>query len=134
MKNYSPSHNSNRNNKLSGHHILHMMIDKKVQSKSVDAWIAFDPVLLYQAVMGISSSCVIIPQNIPYNPSLQQPVLKKLELEVQKINPQLIGEKETRKLTRVATAHFKKKELEKQKQLEEQKELAKKKRSKGIWK
>jgi hypothetical protein len=59
--------------------------------------------------------------------------LKKLEEAVSKINPQLIAEKETRKLKRVASAHFKKKEMEKQKELEIQKEIAKKKRSKGIW-
>ena len=125
--------NSNRHDKLSGYQVLHMKIDVQVYSKSVDQWIAHEPVLLYEAVMRKVLCCVTLPQLILYYPSLQYTVLKKLEEVVGRIKPQLIGEKETRKLKRVASAHFKKEEIEKQKQLEEQKALARKNRTKGIW-
>ena len=110
-----------------------MKIDDQVYSKSVDQWIAHEPVLLYEAVMRKVLCCVTLPQLILYYPSLQYTVLKNLEEVVGRIKPQLIGEKETRKLKRVASAHFKKEEIEKQKQLEEKKALARKNRTKGIW-
>ena len=125
--------NINRHDKLSGYHVIYMEVKGEVYPKKVDQWIALEPVLLYQAVMGKVLCCMTYPDQIRYYPSLQYTVLKKLEEAVSKIKPQLVGEKETRKLKRVASAHFKKKEMEKQKELEIQKEIAKKKRSNGIW-
>ena len=100
--------NCHRNDKLAGYHVLYMEIAGQFYSKSVDEWIALEPVLLYQAVMGMNKCCVTTPQHIHYSPSLQYTVLKKLEKAVSRIKPQLIGEKETRKLKRVASSHFKK--------------------------
>ena len=125
--------NTNRHDKLSGYNVLHMKINDQIFSKSVEQWIAHDPVLLYQAVMGNALCCVTLPLQTYYYPSLRQTMFKKLEEVVSRIQPQLIGEKETRKLKRVATGHFKKKEREKQKELEEQRALIRKKRSNGIW-
>jgi hypothetical protein len=89
--------NSHRNDKLSGYHVLHMKIDNQVYSSSVDKWIAQEPVLLYQAVMGLIKCCVIYPTLEFYTPSLQHPILKKLEFEVGKIKPELILGKTIRK-------------------------------------
>ncbi len=92
--------NSNRNDKLSGYHPLHMKIDGQVTSKSVDQWIALEPVLLYQAIMGENKCCVLEHTKVSYTPSLQLPVLKRLEQQVRKIRPELVLEKEIRKLMR----------------------------------
>ena len=92
--------NSNRNDKLSGYQVLHMKIDDQVYSKSVDKWIALEPVLLYQAVMGKIWCCVTLPLFQFYRPSLQQPALKKLEQAVKKIRPGLVLGKEIRKARR----------------------------------
>jgi hypothetical protein len=78
-----------------------MKIDDQVSSKSVDQWIALDPVLLYQAVMGKNKCCVLKPMEISYTPSLQLPVLKKLEKEVRKIRPELVLAKQIRKVMRM---------------------------------
>lgn len=90
--------NTNGNDKLAGYHVLHMKIDNQVYSKSVDQWIALEPVLLYQAVLGQVWCCVTLPLLHYYRPSLQQPVLKKLEAEVKKIKPALVLGKDIRKV------------------------------------
>lgn len=77
-----------------------MKIDDQVYSKSVDKWIALEPVLLYQAVMGKIWCCVTLPLFQFYRPSLQQPALKKLEQAVKKIRPGLVLGKEIRKARR----------------------------------
>lgn len=78
-----------------------MKIDNQVSSKSVDQWIALEPVLLYEAVMGKNKCCVLFPTMVSYTPSFQLPVLKKLEHVVKKIRPELVLGKEIRKLMRV---------------------------------
>jgi len=100
--------NSHRNDKLSGYHVLHMKIDGQFYSSSVDNWIAHNPVLLYQAVMGLTNCCVIYPTMRFYAPSLQHPVLKKLEEKVNKIRPDLVFNKSVRKAKRVCLAREKK--------------------------
>jgi hypothetical protein len=92
--------NTNRHDKLNAYHILHIVIGDQIVSASVDNWILDDPILLYQAVMGQEWCCVILPSKKYYRPSLQQPVLKKLEREVQKLRPDLILQKEERKSLR----------------------------------
>jgi hypothetical protein len=92
--------NTNRHDKLSAYHVLHIIKGTQVLSFTVDKWISDDPVLLYQAIMGQEWCCVILPSKKYYRPSLQQPVLKKLEREVQKLRPDLILQKEERKAKR----------------------------------
>jgi hypothetical protein len=77
-----------------------MKIDNQVYSSSVDKWIAQEPVLLYQAVMGKVRCCVVYPTMEVYTPSLQLPVLKKLEAGVKKIRPELVLGKNIRKICR----------------------------------
>jgi hypothetical protein len=89
--------NVHRNNRLSGYHVLHMKIDGKVYTKSVDQWIVSEPELLYKAVMRRVKCCVQYPSMAEYSPSLHFPVMKKLELAVKKINPRLILSKNIRK-------------------------------------
>jgi hypothetical protein len=96
--------NSHRNDKLSGYHVLHMTIDDQVYSSSVDKWIALEPVLLYQAVMGKVRCCVIDPTMEVYTPSLQLPVFKKLEAGVKKIRPELVLGKNIRKVRKLPTS------------------------------
>jgi hypothetical protein len=79
-----------------------MKIENQVYSSSVDKWIAQEPILLYQAVMGKERCCVIYPTMEVYTPSLQLTVLKKLEIEVRKIRPELVLGKEIRKVCRKA--------------------------------
>jgi hypothetical protein len=73
-----------------------------VLTKSVDEWIALEPVLLYQAIMGENKCCVLIPSKVSYTPSLQLTVLKRLEQQVRKIRPELVLAKEIRKAMRMS--------------------------------
>lgn len=107
--------NSNSNDKLSGFNVLHLKIDGQVHSKSVDDWIFYDPVLLYQAVMGMTNCCVIYPTMAFYSPSLQHTVLKKLEQKVNKIRPDLVFKKAVRRAKRVCIS-LEKKERSKMKE------------------
>lgn len=107
--------NSHSNDKLSGYHVLHMKIDNQIHSKSVDNWIFHDPVLLYQAVMGLINCCVVYPTMTFYSPSLQHSVLKKLEEKVNKIRPDLVFKKTVRRAKRVCIA-LENKEREKMKE------------------
>jgi hypothetical protein len=77
-----------------------MKIDGKVYTKSVDQWIVSEPELLYEAVMRRVKCCVLYPSMAEYSPSLEHPVMKKLELAVKKINPRLILSKDIRKVRR----------------------------------
>jgi hypothetical protein len=79
-----------------------MKIDGQVTSKPVDQWIALEPVLLYQAIMGENKCCVLEHTKVSYTPSLQLPVLKRLEQQVRKIRPELVLEKEIRKSMRIS--------------------------------
>jgi len=79
-----------------------MKIYDQVSTKSVDEWIALEPVLLYQAIMGENKCCVLQPLEVSYTPSLQLPVLKRLEQQVKKIRPELVLEKEIRKSLRLS--------------------------------
>jgi hypothetical protein len=92
--------NTNRHDKLNAYHVLHIIIGDEIISASVDTWILENPILLYQAVMGEVWCCVFLPSKKYYRPSLQQPVLKKLERQVQKLRPDLILQKEERKAKR----------------------------------
>ena len=94
--------NTNRHDKLNAYHVIHIVKGDQIFSASVDTWISDDPILLYQAVMGEAWCCVILPSKKYYRPSLQQPVLKKLEREVQKLRPDLILQKEERKSKRAS--------------------------------
>lgn len=80
--------------------MLHMQIAGNTLTKSVDQWIAIEPVLLYQAIMGKNKCCVLKHSEVSYTPSLQLTVLKRLEQQVRKIRPELVLAKEIRKAVR----------------------------------
>ncbi len=92
--------NTHGNDKLSGFHVVHLVINDEVVSRSVNTWIATDPVSLYKAIMKLSTNAVILPEQTFYVPSLQHPVFKKLEAKVKQVSPGLVFQTTCRKASR----------------------------------
>ncbi len=90
--------NTNKNDKLSGYHTLHLIFDDVVVSKSVNNWISTDPVALYRTIMKLSNNAVLLPDKTPYVPSLQQVVFKKLESKVQLVDKGLVFQTKCRRV------------------------------------
>ncbi len=80
--------------------MVQLVINDEVVSRSVNTWIATDPVSLYKAIMKLSTNAVILPEQTFYVPSLQHPVFKNLEAKVKQVSPGFVFQSTCRKASR----------------------------------
>lgn len=92
--------NTHGNDKLSGFHVVHLVINDVVISKSVHTWIATDPVSLYKALMNNGVRAVTLPQKTSYSLSLHHAVYNKLKSKVKQVSPGLVFQTTCRKVSR----------------------------------
>ncbi len=92
--------NTNRNSKLSGMHVAHLRINSEIVSKTVNDWIAQDPVALYNAVTGRTKNAVILPSEASCSLSLQHPVYKALQAKVKNKSEKLVFQTACRRVKR----------------------------------
>lgn len=81
-------------------HVAHLRINSEIISKTVNEWIAQDPVALYNAVTGRTKNAVILPSEASCLLSLQHPVYKALQAKVKFKSEKLVFQTLCRRVKR----------------------------------